>query len=69
MSEQRMVVVAEYNTITEAEIGKSMLESAGIRAEIRNEFMSATLPVGIMPAQLMVSNELEEEARILLAQR
>ena len=33
-----MVVLAEYNTITEAEIAKSMLDSAGIWSMIRNEW-------------------------------
>ena len=30
MQDETMVVLAEYNTITEAEIAKSMLDSAGI---------------------------------------
>ena len=29
MQDETMVVLAEYNTITEAEIAKSMLDSAG----------------------------------------
>ena len=49
-----MVVLAEYNTITEAEISKSMLDSAGIWSTIRNEYMSTIYPIGTMPAQLVV---------------
>ena len=30
MQDETMVVLAEYNSITEAEIAKSMLDSAGI---------------------------------------
>ena len=40
MQDETMVVLAEYNTITEAEIAKSMLDSAGIWSMIRNEYMS-----------------------------
>ena len=37
MQDDTLVVLAEYNTITEAEIAKSMLDSAGIWSTIRNE--------------------------------
>ena len=40
MQDDTLVVLAEYNTITEAEIAKSMLDSAGIWSTIRNEYMS-----------------------------
>lgn len=49
MQDETMVVLAEYNTITEAEIAKSMLDSAGIWSMIRNEYMSAIYPIGTMP--------------------
>ena len=35
MQDDTLVVLAEYNTITEAEIAKSMLDSAGIWSTIR----------------------------------
>ena len=54
MQDETMVVLAEYNTITEAEIAKSMLDSAGIWSMIRNEYMSAIYPIGTMPAQVVV---------------
>ena len=44
MQDDTLVVLAEYNTITEAEITKSMLDSAGIWSMIRNEYMSAIYP-------------------------
>ena len=50
MQDETMVVLAEYNSITEAEIAKSMLDSAGIWSMIRNEYMSAIYPIGTMPA-------------------
>lgn len=64
-----MVILAEYNTITEAEISKSMLDSAGIWSDIRNEFMSAVYPTGVVPAQLVVREDEFEAARELLRLR
>lgn len=64
-----MVILAEYNTITEAEISKSILDSAGIWSDIRNEYMSAIYPTGIMPAQLVVREDELEAAKTLLRNR
>lgn len=69
MQDDSMVVLAEYNTITEAEIAKSMLDSAGIWSTIRNEYMSAIYPIGTMPAQVVVRTEDLEKARTLLQSR
>lgn len=66
MQDDTLVVLAEYNTITEAEISKSMLDSAGIWSMIRNEYMSAIYPLGTMPAQLVVREDELEKARALL---
>lgn len=69
MQDDTLVVLAEYNTITEAEITKSILESAGIRSTIRNEYMSAIYPIGTMPAQIVVSSDDYETAKDLLRHR
>ncbi len=69
MQDETMIVLAEYNTITEAEIAKSMLDSAGIWATIRNEYMSAIYPIGTMPAQVVVREEDYEKARAMLHHR
>ena len=69
MQDDSMIVLAEYNTITEAEIAKSMLDSAGIWSTIRNEYMSAIYPIGTMPAQVVVREEDLEKARPLLQSR
>ena len=69
MQDETMVVLAEYNTITEAEISKSMLDSAGIWSTIRNEFMSSIYPIGTMPAQVVVREEDYEKAVSLLRHR
>ena len=69
MQDDTLVVLAEYNTITEAEITKSRLDSAGIWSMIRNEYMSAIYPIGTMPAQVVVREEDFEKARTMLRHR
>lgn len=69
MQDDSLVVLAEYNTVTEAEIAKSMLDSAGIWSTIRNEYMSAIYPIGTMPAQVVVREEDYEKAKNLLQHR
>lgn len=69
MQDDTLVVLAEYNTVTEAEIAKSMLDSAGIWSTIRNEYMSTIYPIGTMPAQLVVRESDLESARALLQNR
>ena len=69
MKEESQIVLAEYNTLMEAEIAKSMLDSAGIESTIRNEYMSAIYPIGTMPAQLVVRKEDFERAQDLLRHR
>lgn len=66
MTDDTLVVIKSYNTLTEAEIAKSMLASGGIEASIRNEFMSTLYPTGVMPAQIVVRSEDEQAARELL---
>ena len=65
MQAQELVVIAEYNTYLEAEMAKSVVGSAGIYAEIRNEYMSTAYAVAI-PPQLLVPYEDLEQARALL---
>ncbi|MDE5708233.1 MAG: DUF2007 domain-containing protein [Alistipes sp.] len=66
MENETLVVVAEYNSETEAEIARTLLDDAGIDSTIRNEYMSAIYPVGAMPAQLVVSSDVAERAREIL---
>ena len=69
MKEESQIVLAEYNTLMQAEIAKSMLDSAGIESTIRNEYMSTIYPIGTMPAQLVVRKEDFERAQDLLRHR
>ena len=65
MQTQELVVIAEYNSYLEAEMAKSIVASAGIYAEIRNEYMSTAYAVAI-PPQLLVRTEDAEQALMLL---
>ncbi len=49
-----MVVLTEYDTLTQAEIVKSLLDEMGIWSMINNEYMSTIYPTGIMPAQIII---------------
>lgn len=69
MQDETMVILAEYNTSAEAEIAKSMLDSAGIWSTIRNEYMAAIYPVGTMPAQVVVRSEDYDRAQAMLRHR
>lgn len=66
---EELVVIREYDSITRAETAKSLLESEGIFATIRNEYMSAIYPIGTMPAQVVVREEDFEKARTMLRHR
>lgn len=68
MKHEEFVVVAEYVTLTEAEMAKSFLESAGIPAQIRNEYMTS-LAAGPRPLRLVVAAGDALEARMMLERR
>lgn len=65
MNTQELVVIAEYNSYLEAEMAKSIVASAGIHAEIRNEHMSTAYAIAI-PPQLLVCQDDAEQAKTLL---
>ncbi|MBR2860117.1 MAG: DUF2007 domain-containing protein [Alistipes sp.] len=68
MQVEELVVVAEYATAVEAEMAKSILACAGIRAEIENEYM-ATLSPGVIHARLVVLERDYKQAKTLLRLR
>ena len=69
MKDEKLVVLREWNSVTEAEMAKSILDGAGIFSTIRNEYMSALYPIGTMPAQVVVRPEDVEKARAMLQHR
>lgn len=65
MQSVELVVIAEFNSYLEAQLAKSIVVSAGIYAEIRNEYMSTAYAIAI-PPQLLVPYEDAEQAKTLL---
>jgi hypothetical protein len=65
MQTQELVVIAEFNSYLEAELAKSIVASAGIYTEIRNEYMSTAYAVAI-PPQLLVPYDDAEQAKTVL---
>ena len=65
MQVDELVAVAEYATAVEAEMAKSILACAGIRAEIENEYMTTLYP-GVIRARLVVSEVEYKQAKTLL---
>ncbi len=61
-----LVVLRSYDNQMQAEIAKSILDSAGIFCTLRNEMMSMIYPTGIVPVQLMVGRDDLERAEQLL---
>lgn len=57
MNEGNLIVIRVYDSVNEAEWDRSLLESEGVWAMIRNEIMSALYPTGVMPAQLVIRTE------------
>ena len=68
MQSDEFVVLAEYNTLAEAEIAKSILQSAGLWVDIRNEYMSALNSIG-GAATIVVRSKDRAEAEQLLKVR
>lgn len=67
---ENLVILQSYDNLMQAEIAKSILDSAGIFCSLRNEYMSMVYPIGAMPSQLMVREEdLEQAQRLLVADR
>lgn len=67
MEEKGLIVLREYDSINDAEWEKSLLDSAGIYAMIRNELMSALYPTGVMPAELVIRAEDKAKAEEVLS--
>ena len=65
MHVDELVVLAEYATAVEAEMSKSILACAGIRAQIENEYMTTLYP-GVVRARLVVSERDYKQAKTLL---
>lgn len=65
MQNEQFVVLAEYSTLAEAEIAKSILQSAGLWVDIRNEHMSAFNPIGGAACVIVRSEDLAEAEQVI----
>ncbi len=63
---EQCIIFREFASINEAEIVKSMLESAGIWSMINNEYMSTFYPTGVIYAQLIIKEEDRRRAEELI---
>lgn len=61
-----LVVIEVYDNPMQAEIAKSILDSAGIFCVLNDEYMSVIYSVGAFPMRLMVRSEDAEGAIQLL---
>ena len=65
MQQNEFIVLAEYNSVIEAEMAKSILSCAGIHAHIDDEYMTTLYP-GVVRARLMVPTDDYKQAKMLL---
>ena len=65
MQQNDFILLAEYNTTTEAEMAKSILSCAGIHSHIDDEYMTTLYP-GVVRARLVVDAGDFRQARTLL---
>ncbi len=64
--EQKMIVLAEYGQVMEAELALSRLQAGGIEARIDNEYAATLYPTGALPARLTVrSGDARRAAELL----
>ncbi|MFI3323308.1 MAG: DUF2007 domain-containing protein [Rikenellaceae bacterium] len=66
-TQDEMVVFREFASVNEAEVVRSVLESAGIQSTLGNEYMSAFYPVGVIYAQIIIRREDLERAKAVVS--
>ena len=65
----QLVMIASFDNVMQAEIAKSILESAGIFCTLEGEYMSTIYTPIAFPTRLMVREEDLAEAEAVLANR
>lgn len=65
----KLVMIASFDNVMQAEIAKSILESAGIFCTLEGEYMSTIYTPIAFPTRLMVREEDHAEAEAVLANR
>lgn len=67
--DDNLVVLKAYDNNTQAEIAKSILESAGIFCALHGEYVSAIYTTAIFPVRLMVKESDLDNAMAVLEER
>lgn len=69
MDKSKIITLMSFDTSGEAEIVRSLLESAGVESELLNEVMSAMLPLqsDFFSIRLVINEDDEERAKEILA--
>ena len=65
----KLVVIQDYDNVVQAEIAKSILDSAGIFCTLQGEYMSIIYSPVAFPTRLMVREEDLAEAEAVLGIR
>lgn len=65
----KLVVIQSYDNLMQAEIAKSILESAGIFCVLQDEYMAALYTPIAFPTRLMIREEDIEAAEVALGIR
>ena len=65
----KLVMIASFDNVMQAEIAKSVLDSAGIFCTLEGEYMSTIYTPVAFPTRLMVREEDLAEAEAVLANR
>lgn len=65
----KVIAIKSFNSVTEAQIFKALLESAGVQARMQNDVAAQVLPAygNLMQVNLLVAEEDEAKAREILA--
>ena len=65
----KLVVIQSYDNVVQAEIAKSILDSAGIFCVLQGEYMSSIYTPIAFPTRLMIREEDMAEAEAVLGIR
>ncbi len=68
-TEAKLVVIQSYDNVMQAEIAKSILDSAGIFCTLEGEYMASIYTPIAFPTRLMVREEDLAEAEAVLSNR
>ena len=67
MHQANLVTILRFDHVNQVAVARSILDNAGIKSTIRNEYMSSIMPIGEdLAAELMVREEDAARASKLL---